>query len=139
MEKQNMKGQGWHEGIIANVDGLNMVPTITVGSQAGDIINVVIQLNDFAGEALAERGSLFAYLSDDAAGDSIAATAPSVGWSIGTDGVLIPVVTNKAAQLVSEVDGDIDINIEEAGADTWYLILVLPSGRLLASGEITFA
>lgn len=139
MDRQKMRGQDWHKGMIANIDGQNMVPAITVGAQAGNVINVVIQLNDFAGEALTERGSLFAYLSDDANGDSIAATAPSVGWSIGTDGVLIPVVTNKAAQLVSEVDGDIDIDIEEAGAATWYLILVLPSGRLLASEAITFA
>lgn len=102
-------------------------------------INVTIQLKDAAGVDLAVRGSVFAYLSDDAYGNSIVATAPSAGWAIGTDGLLIPVVTNKAAQLVSEADGDIDITITEAGADTFYLVLVMPNGSLLVSDAITFA
>lgn len=139
MGRLRMKGQDWHDHMIANIDEMSMVPTISVGSQAADVINVAIQLNDYAGDELAERGAVFAYLSDDANGDSIAATAPDGGWAIGTDGLLIPVVTNKAAFLVSEADGDIDIDIEESGADTFYLILALPNGRLLASAEITFA
>lgn len=118
---------------------LHMHATLTVGTQAGDVINVAIQLTDAEANNLAVRAGLFAYLSDDANGDSIAATAPSGGWAIGTDGLLIPVVASKAAFLVSESDGDIDVSITEAGADTWYLILVDPAGRLIASGAITFA
>lgn len=113
-------------------------PTVVVGADAGTTINVTIQLKDSAGVDLAVRGSVLAYLSDDANGDSIAGTAPSGGWAIGTDGLLIPVVADKAAQLVSEADGDIDVTITEAGADTWYLILVMPDGRLVASDAITF-
>lgn len=113
-------------------------PTIVVGTQAGNDINVTVQLKDSDGD-LAVRGSLFAYLSDDANGDSIAGTAPSGGMAIGTDGLLIPDVTGKSARLVSEADGDIDITITEAGADTWYLILVMPDGRLVASDAITFS
>jgi hypothetical protein len=41
--------------------------------------------------------------------------------------------------LVSESDGDIDLNITEVGGDTWYLILVTPNGFLQASSAITFA
>ena len=88
---------------------------------------------------MAIRGSVFAYLSDDANGDSIAGTAPSANVAIGTDGLLIPVVADKAFQLVSEADGDIDLDIGEAGVDTWYLIIVLPTGKLVASEAITFA
>jgi len=113
--------------------------TITVGAESGNVINVAIQLNDKADNALAARASVFAYLSDDANGDSIAASAPDSGYAIGTDGLIIPVVANKASVLVSEADGDIDISITESGADTWYLILVLPDGTLQASGAITFA
>lgn len=114
-------------------------PSFVIGADAGTTINVAIQLKDSAGADLAVRGSVFAYLSDDANGDSIAGTAPSGGWAIGTDGLLIPVVAGKAAQLVSEADGDIDITITEASADTWYLILVMPDGRLVASEAITFS
>jgi hypothetical protein len=113
--------------------------TFVIGADAGTTINVGIQLEDAAGADIAARGSVFAYLSDDANGDSVAGTAPSGGWAIGTDGLLVPVVAGKAAQFVSEADGDIDITITEAGAATWYLVLVMPNGALLASDAIAFA
>ncbi|MCB1463254.1 MAG: hypothetical protein KDJ90_12705 [Nitratireductor sp.] len=112
---------------------------ITVGAEAGNAINVAIQLKDSAGDDLAVRGSLMAYLSDDANGDSIAGTAPDGNVAVGTDGLLIPIVADKAFWLTSEADGDIDLNVGESGADTWYLILVLPDGTLVASDAITFA
>lgn len=113
-------------------------PAIVVGAQAGDIINVAVQLKTVAGADLAVRGSVLAYLSDDANGDSVAGTAPDT-VAIGTDGLAIPLVAGKAFLLVSEADGDIDLNITEDGVDTWYLILVMPNGRLVASDAITFA
>ena len=115
------------------------IASLTVGTEAADVINVAIQLKDAQGNDMAVHSSVFAYLSNDANGNAIATNAPSGGWAIGTDGLLIPVVTNKAAQLVSEADGDIDITITEAGAYTVYLIVVLPNGKLAASGAITFA
>ena len=114
-------------------------PAIVVGAEAGNAINVAIQLTNSAGADLAVRGAVRAYLSDDAAGDSIAATAPSGGAAIGTDGLAIPLVAGKAFALISEADGDIDLTITEAGADTWYLILVMPDGKLVVSDAITFA
>ena len=126
----------------AELNALDAAPLdidFVIGSEAGNVINVGLQLNDAGGNALATRASLFAYLSDDANGDSVAGTAPDGGWAIGTDGVLIPVVAGKAAMLVSEADGDIDINITESSVDTWYLIVVLPNGKLVASAAITFA
>ncbi len=113
--------------------------TIVVGEEADDTINVAIQLKDVEGADMAVRGAVLAYFSDDANGDSIAATAPSDGVAIGTDGLAIPLVADKCFELVSESDGDIDLDIEEAGADTWYLIVVLPTGELVASDAITFA
>lgn len=111
-----------------------------VGSETGgDTINVAVQLKDPEGTALAKRASLLMYLSDDEHGDSLTASAPSGGWAIGADGLLIPVVAGKAAYFVSESDGDIDIDIVEAGAATWYLIAVFPNGQLVASEAITFA
>jgi hypothetical protein len=113
--------------------------TITVGAENTNSINVAIQLLDGAGDALATRAGIMAYLSDDANGDSVAGTAPDGNVAIGTDGVLIPVVADKAFYLISEADGDIDLDIGEAAGDTWYLILVMPSGELVASDAITFA
>lgn len=114
--------------------------TITVGAETGgNTINVSIQLLNGVGGERSERTAVLAYLSDDANGDSIAGTAPSGGVAIGTDGLAIPLVADKAFLLVSEADGDIDLDIVEAAGDTWYLILVNPNGDLLASGAITFA
>jgi hypothetical protein len=126
-------------GVFDN-NGAPAGATFVVGAEAGgNTINVAIQLKDANGADLAVHGSVLAYLSNDANGNAIATAAPSGGWAIGTDGLLIPIVTNKAAQLVSEADGDIDVTIIEAGAYTVYLVLVLPNGKLAVSGAITFA
>ena len=113
--------------------------SFTVGAEAANSINVAIQLKNGVGGNRSERTCVFAYLSDDANGDSLAGTAPAGNVAIGTDGVLIPVVADKAFMLVSEADGDIDLDIGESGADTWYLVVRLPNGDLKVSGAITFA
>ena len=113
--------------------------SFTVGAEAANSINVAIQLKNGVGGNRSERTCVFAYLSDDANGDSVAGTAPDGNVAIGTDGVLIPVVADKAFMLVSEADGDIDLDIGESGADTWYLVVRLPNGDLIASDALTFA
>lgn len=120
-------------------DDAFVTATITVGTESTDVINVAIQLKDADGTEKAERTAVYAYLSDDANGDSIAATAPDGNVVIGTDGLLIPVVADKAFLLVSESDGDIDLDITESAGDTWYLVVVLPNGSLTVSDAITFA
>lgn len=112
---------------------------ITVGVEATNVINVSILLKDDNYAAVAERAGISAYLSDDANGDSLTASAPSGGIVIGTNGLLIPQVTNKAFSLTSESNGSIDLNITEAGTPTFYLVLVMPDGHLVVSGAITFA
>lgn len=120
------------EGVLPNT------VSFTIGEEADDVINVAIQLQDGT-QVLGERASVMCYLSDDANGDSIAATAPDGNVAIGTDGLAIPLVADKAFQLVSEADGDIDLDIGEAGAATWYLVVVTPDGQLHVSDAITFA
>ena len=129
------------QATIAELNALNGMPldaTIVVGTIAGDIINVTIQLEDADGADLAVRGSIQAYLSDDANGDSIAGTAPNGNVAVGTDGLCIPLIADKFFQLTSEADGDIDLDIEDSGTPTYYLILILPNGKLLTSDAITF-
>jgi hypothetical protein len=112
----------------------------TIGAEAANVINVALQLKDANGDDLNERANVAAYLSADANGDAIAATAPDGGVAVGTDGLAIPVVASKAFLLTSESDGDVDLNLTHAaGALTLYLIVVLPTGVLKASGAITFA
>ena len=111
----------------------------TIGAEDTNVINVGIQLRN-GDKDVNVRCNFDAYISDDANGDSIAGTAPSVGIDIGTDGLLVhEVVANKAMNITSEADGDVDLDIEEIGADTWFLVVVLPDGSLSVSGAITFA
>jgi hypothetical protein len=112
----------------------------TIGSEAADVINVVVQLKKQDGTTdIAKRASVFVYLSDDANGDSVTATAPDGGWAIGTDGLLIDLVAGKCGLVSSESDGDIDIDISETGTPTFYMVLVYPNGDRVVSGAITFA
>lgn len=138
------------EGSAANIDAAAANAALDAGAprgvafvigaeSGGDTINVALQLQDAAGGDLAVRGSVLAYLTDDANGDAIVAAAPDGGVTIGTDGLAVPLVAGKAFQLVSEADGDIDLNLVEAGAKTCRLVVVLPNGKLVVSGAITFA
>lgn len=125
-----------------NSNHVGRLSTITIGPETGgNTINVVVQLKAENKKNLSgtgNEGAVKFYLSDNADGSTLITTAPSGGIAIGTDGLLIPFVANKAGLLVSENNGRIDINVVEAGAKTLYLILIMPSGRLLKSGAITF-
>lgn len=121
------------------LDGQAASATFTVGEEAGGTINVAVQLKDADGDVLTSKAALLCYLADDALGGTITATAPDGHWAIGTDGLLIPVVTDKAAFIVSEADGAFDVDIAESSTATWYMVAVLPNGNLNISGTITFA
>lgn len=121
---------------------------IVVGAEVANVINAAIQLKGPSGSDLQARACVLAYLSDDANGDSVVAAEPDGGVAIGTDGLLIPVLTGATTaelaatifQLVSESDGDIDIDITHAaGVKTLYLVLVMNDGSLVVSSAITFA
>lgn len=132
------------DGVTATVAELNLndnqvaSATFVVGSEAGNIINVAVQLQDAAGTDMATRSCLFWYLAGDANGDSLA-TAPTGGIAIGTDGLLLETLDNQAGFVTSEADGDIDVDITDTGTPTMYLVLVMPNGSLAISGAITFA
>jgi hypothetical protein len=125
-----------NQGVFDKVAGA----TIAVGAEGGsDDINVTIQLTHQMGGDLASRAAVQIYLADDANGDTPSAVAPDGGMAIGTDGALIEWTANLSGLAISEADGDIDITIIDSGTPTFYLIVVLPSGELVASAAITFA
>jgi len=113
--------------------------TFTVGSESTDVIRVTVQLKDRAGSNLAIAAGVQAYLSDNADGSTVVATAPSGGWAIGTTGAMIPTVAGKAATFICSTSGVFNVDITEAGAKTAYLVVILPLGNLKISSAITFA
>jgi hypothetical protein len=125
-------------GIGPQLQSLHTDVGFTVGAENTNVINVAIQLKDArTGSDLAERRAVLAFLSQDANGDAVVGTALDT-VAIGTDGVAIPLVAGKCYLLISEADGDIDINITEDATGTYYLF-VLANGQLHRSGAITFA
>jgi hypothetical protein len=110
--------------------------SITVAAEAADSINVALVFRD--AKYNAKRGACRAYLSDNADGSNVAGTAPDT-VAIGTNGLAIELVTKKVWELVPNANGLLDLAIGENGADTWYLVVILPDGSLVISGAITFA
>lgn len=136
-----LRDVGTTSGTVAAGDTGNVVAgaTITVAAQAVRTIKASVQLLASGGGSLAVRGAVDAYLSDDEYGNSIVATAPSSAVAIATNGLLINQVTDKAFKLVSEANGLVEINVINDVADTFYLVLVMPSGALIVSAAITFS
>lgn len=112
--------------------------SFVIGAESANVINVGLQFQD-NGEDVGEKVACRAYLSDDADGNSVVATAPT-SVAIGTDGVAIPLVAGKCFELISEDDGDLDLDITlSSGGATYYLAVILPDGRVTVSDAITFA
>lgn len=111
--------------------------SFTIGSESSNTINVAIQFTDAEGNDCEERVGVPWYLSDNSNGDTLA-TAPDSGIAIGTDGLLIETLDNQAGFMVSESDGDVDVDISETTDTSFYLVLVMPSGKLVVSDEINF-
>jgi hypothetical protein len=113
--------------------------TFTIGAEISNVKTVAVQLRN-NGADIAARSNVRWFLSDDANGDSLVATAPDGGVAAGTDGWVSQTVTGKRGDAMSEADGDIDIAITHAaGVKTVYLGIMLPNGAVKMSGAITFA
>lgn len=129
----------------ASREGLAQAPlkvTYSIAAQSGNAITVSGQVKYTSGQDVAERRCLAGYLSDSATGDSQGAPADgtAITAAAGTDGLLIEDVANNSFKIVTESDGDFDIALTKVvtGAETVYLVTVLPDGRLQPSAAITF-
>lgn len=120
--------------------GVGIDVEFTVGAETGgDTINVALQVVDANGDDVTEPYSFLAWLSDTA-GAAPTSTVPDSDVAIGTDGVILLEHTVDAVfELLTEADGDLDLDIGESAADTWYLNVRLPDGRVVSSAAITFA
>lgn len=118
--------------------------TFTLDTENTNEITASVQLLDVEGRPMQKRASVYGYLSSDPNGDALEADSSTLTVAAGTDGICIPfgagdAVGNTAFFLVSEADGDVDVSITQtSGADTFYLVLVMPNGDLVVSQAITF-
>lgn len=109
----------------------------TVGTESGNNISVAAQLKDFEGNNLTVASSLVMYLASDAAG-AIKSSNVTTETSIGTDGTLAIIAAGQVYQVTSDVDGAVDIVIADNTSDTYFVVLVMPNGKLEVSTVATF-
>jgi len=109
----------------------------TIGEEITNTKNVAMVFQS-GGNPLYDFGFVQAYISDNSDGSTLAATAPSGGWAIGTNGLLLPIIANKYATLRTNVAGLVDVTITETGVDTFYVVVILPDGTQVVSSAVTF-
>ena len=120
-------------------------PTVgfTIGAQAVNDIEVLLQLQDGDGDDVAEFARLRVWLTDLAPADSaLGAAAPDGGIAISGSGEGVIVeepVANQILECVTDTNGQLELAITESGADTWYMQVALPGGGVVSSEAITFA
>jgi len=139
---QKAMGQGFASGemytVLNNFNGMAADATVTVAEKDTDEWTVAIQLKDWNGDDLAVPGTVICYLSSDSAGLDFNEAAVTTETAIGTDGSLAILLAKIAYLVTSEADGDIDLTITDTGADVYYFVVVLPTGKLVVSDAITF-
>lgn len=114
--------------------------SFVIGAETGDEINVAVQLLDGLDDPITEAAIVTVFLSDASTGIGITETAPDGDIAIGTNGAILgELVADKVFQVQTEATGAFDLDIGEAAAGTWYLVVVLPNGKQVVSGAITFA
>lgn len=113
--------------------------TYTIGTEAANVIIVACQLTDENGVALAVAGNVRQYVSSVSTGLDYEASPPDA-VAISTNGSLYKSGGDSLTEwsVTSEANGLIGISITHSGADTFYLVTVLPNGRIVVSGAITF-
>ena len=135
--------QGFGKGELYDVlkwfDNMPVGATIVVGAEASDVINVTIQLTDYLGNDIAVAASIIAYTCTTSAGTTKETHTCSSEAAIGTDGDLEVILAKTTYHLISEADGDIDIDFTDTGTNSFYLAIVLPTGKIVVSDVITFA
>ena len=127
-------------GELNSLTGAPTGASITVNPVVGDEIAVDVQLQDGTGAAISESGHAMAYLSDSPLGDGVADVAPSGGVAEAQGKIIASIVANLAFWLQSEDGGNgaISLEITEAAAKTFYLVIVFSSGKQVVSSAMTF-
>jgi hypothetical protein len=111
---------------------------ITVGTLSSDTYPVTIQLKDFAGNNLKVPAGIMAYYADSATGLDPTDVTTDLAITSGGAGAVLIFLQYYLFLLVSEVDGTIAVDSEDSGTDDQYLVLVMPDGRLVVSGVLTY-
>jgi hypothetical protein len=134
------RGEVTQSGPVRNVAGQYKPAKVTfvIGAEAANVMNIAFTFRTENDVPVNVRTAALLYLSSDANGDTKEGSGPD-SWAIGTDGIFFPDGSDSliSGVLVSEVTGKADLNLTHAGADTFY-VNVIVDGRVFTSGAMTF-
>lgn len=127
------------DGISVDGYALPTNATITVGTEGTNAISVTVQLKDGNGDNLTAIAGFQWYLSGDSAGAGIVGTAPNSGVAAGASGKIAEVLADKAGFMLTDATGAAILTLTDSGTPTFYLVVILPTGKAVISSAITFA
>ena len=113
--------------------------SFVVNAEGGDAIAVDVTLVDMNSAAMTEPCMVNCYLADDATGLTPTAAVPSASGVVSVGAEVFQYIAQGGWFIVSDATGEFTLTLGEAGAGTWYLVVVMPDGTLVISGAITFA
>jgi hypothetical protein len=112
---------------------------VTVAAEAADLIAVTFELQDPAGNPLAQRWVGEVWLSDSDFGD-LAAVAPNGGVSVTTGEQLgADLVTDKHIKAISDGNGAITIDVVDSATPTFFVMVAGFGISVPVSASITFS
>ena len=116
--------------------------TITVSAEGATTANtrdIVVQLLDADGNDINYVETVEVIMFLDAAQAAFVVTGGSTGITIGAagDGAVLDIVAKKYFLVMSEADGDIDLDWLDTGTEVAYLGVRLPNGRIIISDALT--
>jgi hypothetical protein len=112
-------------------------PTLAVGAESANHIDVTVTLKDIAGTTLAAVAPATVWVSDTA-GAAPSATAPDGGTSVQTGTQLKAVTAGVLLDVLSSSAGVIVVRLTESTAKT-YFVNVAVGGLIASSAAVTFA
>lgn len=114
---------------------------LTVSAESTNTVTVAVAVTDaVTGASPGVAVALPFYISSDAAGQVLEA-GTDLSLTAGTDGLVILSGGDSKVygHLVTETTGEMDFVVTDTGTDTYYLNVILPSGKIVTSGAITLA
>ena len=110
--------------------GVASMTTAEVGASGSCAVQLVFKDADGVTMAVPTGGML--YISEVATGLS---NDPVDGLAVLTNGALDELVTGGASIYTTDAVGKLGVTITHSGADSFWIVVILPSGKLLISDE----
>ncbi len=114
------------------MDNAAIVSMTTATTPASGTCAVQLVFSDAAAVQLAIPASGLLYISEVATGLS---NDPVDGLAVLTNGALDELVTGGTSVYTTDATGKLGVTISHAGVDSFWIVIILPNGKLLISDE----